>query len=200
MNKFYKSIIAGASISLGVFIFLFTMVKTGNRLLASCTFYIGLALIFTLKTNLFTGKILSEPVGSNLYYTNLSIYWIGNLLGSIITTILLCQLFKFNVMDIIITKMNLSVVKTFISAMFCNVLVCSAVLNYNKTQNHFISWLFITLFVFCGFEHIVANFTYYTISIMNGYFDLRMITMLVVVTIGNFVGGRIVNYFNGECL
>lgn len=194
MASLIKSIMGGISISIGAYAYLITLNKSNNPILASCVFYIGLALIFVLGANLFTGKVLTDGSIKKGHFKNLSVYWIGNLVGSIIAVVLLNQIYTLDITNIISNKMNLSLTQMFISAIFCNMLVCSAVLSYKNTKNHIYSWFFITIFVLCGFEHVVANFTYYTVGILKGLFSIKMIAALIVVTIGNFIGGRIIYY------
>lgn len=191
MERLNKSIVGGMSISIGAYAYLIVLNRSGNQLLAACVFYIGLALILTLGTNLFTGRVFTD-VGTDSYFKNLSIYWIGNLIGSIITVLLLNQIYPLDVTKLITNKMNMDMLQMFISSIFCNILVCSAVKSYRDTKNHLYSWFFITIFVIFGFEHIVANFTYYTIATLNGMFNIKMILALVIVTLGNYAGGRFI--------
>lgn len=187
-----KSIIAGSFISLGAFAYLTILNKTNNLPLASLSFYIGLFLILLTQTNLFTGKILTLKTETKLeYITQLTQIWIGNLIGSIISTIILFQIFQPNVSQIIQHKLGLNPVQMIISGIVCNLLVCSAVHSYNKYNNHIMSAFCIFLFVILGCEHIVANFSYYTLGFLEGI-NAQLIISLVFVTIGNIIGGLIV--------
>lgn len=175
------------------------MQKTNNIFLSSITFYLGLCLVFTFNLNLFTGKVLTL----RLYQLTLTIkeyilkliqIWLGNLIGSVITSILLCQIKYLDVSTLITNKLNMTPIQMIISGIACNMLVCSAIYNYRIDKNHMISCFIIMIFVICGFSHIVADFSYYTIAILNGInIDvISIIKSLVFVTIGNVLGGLLV--------
>ena len=54
----------------------------------------------------------------------------------------------------------------------------------------FYVWLFITAFVYCGFEHIVADMFYLSCYALNFGSDiLQVVKGLVCVTAGNLLGG-----------
>lgn len=190
-----KSILAGSFISLGCFSYLTIFNKTNNLPLASLSFYIGLFLILLTQTNLFTGKILTLKTETKLeYISQLMQIWIGNLIGSIISTILLFQIFQPNVPQIIQHELSLNPIQMVISAIVCNLLVCSAVYSYNKYNNHIMSAFCIFLFVILGCEHIVANFTYYILGILEGINVniIQLIMSMVFVTLGNILGGLLI--------
>lgn len=82
-----------------------------------------------------------------------------------------------------------------ISGIFCNVLVCCAVANYQDSKNHFISGFFIMCFVLLGLEHSIANMSYGTIGLLSGIhmYWIKAVESLVIATIGNVIGGRVVH-------
>ena len=193
MNNFTNSILGGSSISLGCFCYLITLSKTNNVFLAAITFYLGLLLIILFNTNLFTGKIYSNshmPIKD--YVRSLSITWIGNLIGGVITTVCLYQIIKPDVTNLIAQKLSLNPLQMVISGIACNILVCSSIAAFKKEKNYLISGFLIICFVLMSTEHIVANFTYYTIGICSGVSIniYNLLLSLLFVTIGNIIGGR----------
>lgn len=187
-----KSFIGGSFISLGTFAYLVTLQKTGNLFLAAITFYLGLFLILTFKSYLFTGAVYTLR-GDNDYVTKLMDIWCFNLLGGGTTTLLLIQIFSVDVTNILANKMLLSSIQLIISGIFCNILVCAAVCVYQKYQNHLLSGFLIVCFVLLGFEHSVANFTYLTIGMCQGIISIAQFLLNVLyVTLGNIIGGRII--------
>lgn len=180
-NEFKKSISAGMSISLGTFAYLIVLQKTNNMFVSAIMFYMGLCIILSHQLSLFTGQILSLKVKdyTKQYYTNSNISnkeyiltltktWIGNLIGSVITTVLLFQILHPNVRQLVINKISLSPLQMIIGGFFCNVCVCLAVDNYKTNKNYLVSGFFIICFIMCGFNHIVADFSHYTLAMCQG--------------------------------
>lgn len=196
-----KSIFAGVSISLGAFAYLITLQKTNNIFLSSCVFYIGLGLVLTYKLNLFTGKVFTLSKDDKIKYAqNLAKIFIYNLLGSVITTILLYQLYKPDVSNIINNKLELSWYAIIISAILCNFLVCSAIKLYLMFCNHIAPWFVISIFVLLGFNHVVADMTYFSIGFLNNIniSIISTINYFILCTIGNVIGGLLVCYINNK--
>lgn len=204
MSRYKNSIMAGASISLGTFSYLITLQKTNNIFVSSLMFYTGLSLVLALGFELFTGQVLTLKIDTytSQYFTKSSISakdyiimlaktWLGNLIGSVITTVLLFQILHPNVEQIVNTKLSLNPIQLIIGGIACNFLVCCAVANYKIYKTHLISGLFITVFVMCGFLHIVADMTYFTLAICSGMnLDImKVITYTILVTLGNVIGG-----------
>lgn len=212
-SKYKNSIMAGASISLGAFAYLITLQKTNNPFIASMMFYTGLSLVLIFGFDLFTGQVVSlrtdtytqqyftkSSISIKDYIKTLSKTWIGNLIGSIITTILLFQVLHPNVEKIINTKLSLNPIQLLVGGIACNFLVCCAVANYKMYQNHLISGFFITVFVICGFLHCIADMTYFTLAICNGM-NLEIINIIkymVLVTLGNVCGGLLLYFMKRQ--
>jgi len=209
ISKYKNSIMAGVSISLGTFAYLITLQKTNSPFIASIMFYLGLSLVMIFGFDLFTGQVLSLKTDtytqqyfskSNIsikeYIKTLTKTWIGNLIGSVITTIALFQVLHPNVEQIVNTKLALNPIQLIIGGIVCNFLVCCAVANYKMYSNHLISGFFITVFVICGFNHSIADMTYYTLGFCSGM-NLNIINViisLVIVTISNVLGGLLLYY------
>lgn len=213
MKDFKKSIMGGACISLGVFVYLITLQKTNNIFISAAVFYLGLSLILIFNQGLFTGQVLSLKVShygeihnfsshitNKLYIKQLSLTLLGNLIGSIITTILLAQILHPDVSKLVASKLSLTPLQMLISAFFCNALVCCAVDNYRTSKNHIISWFFITIFVLMGFEHSIANMSYFTLGFVSEvHMDIiKVLISLALVTLGNVLGGLLVYSFKNE--
>jgi len=213
IEKYKHSIMAGVSISLGTFTYLTTLQKTNNPFIASMTFYVGLSLVMIFGFDLFTGKVLSlkvdtytlkyfskSRISTKDYIKTLSKTWLGNLAGSIITTVALFQVLHPNVEQIINTKLSLNPIQIIVGGIACNFLVCCAVANYKMYQNHLISGFFITIFVICGFLHCIADMTYFTLAICSGMnLDIiKVITYMIIVTLGNVLGGLLLYFMKRQ--
>lgn len=195
MNELRKSIIGGAFISLGAFTYLITLQKTNNIFLASITFYLGLSLIMISKQNLFTGMVLTKAhLKLKEYIKTLLNVWIGNLIGSIITTVLLSQILHPDITQLMTNKLALNPIQILISSCFCNILVCSAVANYKGTKNHLTSGFYIMCFIILGLEHSVANMSYITLGLLQGI-KMNIVSVIILLmcsSIGNIIGGRVI--------
>jgi len=211
--KYKNSIMAGVSISLGTFAYLITLQKTNNPFIASIMFYLGLSLVMIFGFDLFTGQVLSLKIDtytqqyfskSNIsikdYIKTLIKTWIGNLIGSVITTVALFQVLHPNVEQIVNTKLSLNPIQLIIGGIACNFLVCCAVANYKTYSNHLISGFFICAFIICGFNHSIADMTYYTLGFCGGMTlnIINVITSLVTVTLANIGGGLLLLYIKKQ--
>jgi formate/nitrite transporter FocA (FNT family) len=209
MNELKKSICGGIAISLGTFSYLTTLSKTNNVFLSAITFYLGLCIIMVYGYNLYTGKVITLKVDtftmdyfqkSNIsnreYIVTLIKVWIGNLIGSIITTIALFQILHPDVTTIVNNKLALNPIQMLISSILCNIMVCLAVSSYKMYQNHLLSGFFITLFILCGFSHSIADMTYFTLGICEGVnIDIiKLAISIVIVSLGNAIGGLLLYY------
>lgn len=209
LNEFKKSICGGIAISIGIFAYLITLNKTNNIFLSAITFYTGLCIILTYGFNLYTGKVLTLKVANftmNYFQTNnisnkeyiikLVQVWIGNLIGSVITTILLFQILHPDVATIVNNKLSLNPIQLLISSIMCNIMVCLAVSSYQIYQNHLLSGFFITLFILLGFSHSIADMSYFTLGICEGVnIDfVKLVVYMIVVSFGNAIGGLLLLY------
>jgi formate/nitrite transporter FocA (FNT family) len=209
MNELKKSICGGIAISLGTFSYLTTLSKTNNVFLSAITFYLGLCIIMVYGYNLYTEKVITLKVDtftmdyfqkSNIsnreYIVTLIKVWIGNLIGSIITTIALFQILHPDVTTIVNNKLALNPIQMLISSILCNIMVCLAVSSYKMYQNHLLSGFFITLFILCGFSHSIADMTYFTLGICEGVnIDIiKLAISIVIVSLGNAIGGLLLYY------
>ena len=80
----------------------------------------------------------------------------------------------------------------FILAVFCNVMIYIGVEGYRSNPHELGKYLAlffgVCVFILCGFEHCVANMYYFT---MGGAWSGRAVLYLLVMTVGNAVGGVI---------
>ncbi len=196
------SILAGFSIGLGGFIFL----SVDNKIIGSALFSLGLFLVLTMGLSLFTGKvcyILKGNIKHNLI--NIPIIWCGNFIGSFILT----SIIKFtrqsegileNAQAICNVKNQDSYISLFLLGIICNIFIFIAVEEYNKNETVLGKYLAIFLgvmgFILVGSEHCVADMFYYN---MAGNYSADMFIRLLIITIGNSVGGVTANFFVSKC-
>jgi formate transporter len=180
-SMFALAVLAGFFIGLGAQFFTLVITDSGlgfgmNKLLGGVTFSLGLILVIVAGAELFTGNnlIMIAWVGGKLTLGQLMRNWIivylGNLVGSLITVILvyLARQWTFagfavgaTALNIAHAKVNLSFTEGITRGILCNVLVCLAVwlcMSGRSVVDKIMAILFpITAFVACGFEHSIAN-------------------------------------------
>lgn len=196
-------IYAGLAIGLGSLAFTVTsayLTTTEGKIFASCLFSIGLILVCVLGLQLYTGKIgvvfdNREKLKENAI--NLPIMLVGNAIGAFALGIL-CHFIFMNVPEIASKIEAISVGKTssnfvLLEGIFCGALVYIAVYCYKNFQNWGMKIIGIitavTLFVYCGFQHCIANMFYFGMAFN---WNINMLWNLLIVILTNSVGALLV--------
>ena len=200
---FLYGIFAGLAIGLGSFVF--TIVSTyltsrSGMIFASALFSIGLILVCTLGLQLYTGKVGvvfddREKLKENAL--NLPIMLAGNAVGAFILGII-CHFIFMNVPDINERIIAISVEKTtsdtvFLQGIFCGALVYIAVYFFKNLNNYTMKIIGIitavTLFVYCGFQHCIANMFYFGMAFN---WNIDMLWNLLIVILTNSIGALLI--------
>ena len=189
-EEFIKAILAGVMIGIGAVIFL----SLENKVVGALLFSVGLLSICCLGFNLYTGKI--GYVVENKQWSTVGIIWLGNLVGTFIT----CTLVKFtrifekiypSLENCMAAKLTDNYLSLFVLAIFCGLLMYTAVEIY-KTSNPVYGMaailLCVSVFILSGYEHSIANMAYFTLFGWN----IDLFIKLIVITVGNSVGGMFV--------
>jgi len=169
-------------------------------ILASMSFSIGLILVCVLGLQLYTGKIgvvfdNREKLVENAI--DLPIMLVGNAIGAFALGIV-CHFIFNNVPEIANRILAISLGKTnsttvFLQGIFCGALVYIAVYLYKNLQNWAMKIIGIvvavTLFVYCGFQHCIANMFYFGMA-FNWNIDMLWNLLLVILT--NSIGALLV--------
>ena len=196
-------IFAGLAIGLGSFAFTITkylLPGTPGAIFASALFSIGLILVCVLGLQLYTGKIGvvfddREKLKENAI--NLPIMLVGNAIGAF-TLGILCHFIFMNVEGVNNTILAISNAKTgsdmvFLEGIFCGALVYIAVYLFKNLQNWGMKIIGIivsvTLFVYCGFQHCIANMFYFGMAFN---WNINMLWNLLIVILTNSVGALLV--------
>lgn len=195
-EKFFSAIMVGGYISLGAM----TYLMIPNAMVGSLFFATGIFLVFNFNNMLFTRVCPLTAATGEYNFMDWLCAWIGNAIGAfLVATLAHFSRFEGKIAERLQSVGQLKLDDNFISltimGFFCAVLVSYAVLVGKKYKTGsfpqiFLVWLFITAFVFCGFDHIVANMYYlsaYTWAF--GADPLKIIISLVAVTLGNAIGG-----------
>ena len=189
---FLSAILAGMVIGFGGTVFL----SVENTVIGSLFFTIGLFVVCTRGLHLFTGKVCYLFDNDAAYAKTLPVIWFGNLVGTAIIAALE-QFTRLASLDaraqaICALKLSEPLFGAFILAIFCNVMIYIGVEGYRSNPHELGKYLAlffgVCVFILCGFEHCVSNMYYFT---MGGAWSGRAILYLLVMTLGNAVGGVI---------
>ncbi|MDK2866219.1 MAG: formate transporter [Clostridiales bacterium] len=197
------------------------------RMISGLFFPIGLILVILTGSELFTGNcliaisVLSKRTTWLKMARNLVIVYAGNFVGSILVAAGCAYFGQLNyaggalavyTVKIASAKCALPFANAFVSGIFCNILVCAAVmlsLSAKDIMGRIAgAYVPIVFFVICGFEHCIANMYYITaglfamnvpkyaalvadagINVSHLSWSSMFVTNLLPVTLGNIVGG-----------
>jgi len=205
LKAFVFGIFAGLAIGLGSLAFTVVsayLPSVGGKIFASALFSVGLILVCVLGLQLYTGKIGvvfdaddKKEIGKNAIC--LPIMLVGNAIGAFALGILCHFIFKGipTVSDKIlaISEGKTSSGMVFLEGIFCGALVYIAVYFFKNLQNYAMKIIGIitavTLFVYCGFQHCIANMFYFGMAFN---WNIDMLWNLLIVILTNSVGALLV--------
>lgn len=194
MKKYFQilflAILSGLAIGIGGTIYL----SMENKIVGALMFTVGLYAICTQGLMLFTGKVGYMVNNSLSYILDLVVIWIGNFIGTFTMATLISQT---RVSKISETAKAMCKIKTsdnfvslFILGIFCGMLMYIAVDGYKKTNNNpVILFMGVGAFIFCGFEHCIADMFYFSIA---NKWSVNALLCILVITVGNSVGGMLI--------
>lgn len=215
-----SSAFAGLYVGLGI-ILIFTigglLTAAGSpmtKIMMGASFAVALSLVIMTGSELFTGNNMVMTAGTLNKGTSskdmLRIWgysYVGNLIGSILVAGLFVGTGLVNkgpVMEFFATtsmaKASLPVMDLFFRGILCNILVCVAVLCSFRTSDDtaklIIIFMCLFAFITSGFEHSIANMTVFAVALLSNAIQGATLTgavyNLVVVTVGNIVGGALI--------
>ena len=195
-----------------------TLSFAASSLLGGLCFCLGLFLILVAGGELFTGNCLMvQGVLSGRYslatlFKSWGVVYAGNALGALVVVGLLWAggFLTLNggavgttAFSVASTKASLGVGTAFFRAILCNILVCLAVwigaAGETVCDKLAVTLLPVAGFVAMGFEHSIANWYFLPLGLVaeaSGYGEglalAGVVCNLVVVTLGNIVGGALI--------
>ena len=192
INTFVNAILAGIAISIGGIAFLIS----DSKVVGASFFSVGLFAVCTLGLNLYTGKVCYIFDNKPAYIGTCGLIWLGNFAGTFLTGSAVRATRLTSVVEKAVTvsdtKLSDGLLSVFILAIFCNILIYLGVESYKSNPHEFGKYLGlflgVSVFVMAGFEHCVANMFYFTAA---GVWSGRTVLYLIVMTLGNAVGGVI---------
>ncbi|MCQ4935798.1 formate/nitrite transporter family protein [Anaerotignum propionicum] len=193
IRQLVSAVIAGMLIGIGGTVFL----SVENPILGSFLFAIGLYSIICFQLQLFTGKIGYLIFQRPVYFIELGITWIGNLIGTYLLAWMvqhtrLYMPISQRVAGIAAVKLGDNFMSIFLLAILCGMLMFIAIDAYRNIEGSTMKALAIFIpvmvFILSGFEHVIANMFYFSLS---KAWDEHCFLAILVMTLGNSVGGLI---------
>ena len=191
IKMFLLAIGAGLAISIGGTVYL----SVDNKIIGSLLFAVGLYAIVLNGLFLYTGKVGYLVVQSDKieYLGLMAITWLGNLAGTWIGAVAVLntriQGIRENAVGICETKLADEPLSIFLLAIFCGILMYIAVDGFKEKENPLILFFCVSVFILSGFEHCIANMFYFSIA---GAWSLKTIVYLIIMTLGNSLGGMLI--------
>lgn len=212
-----SSFMAGAYIALGSILmgivggYFSAAGSPATKLVSGLIFSIGLCFVFMGGAELFTGNNFvmgaASMKGAVSWSKTIKLWvvcYLGNLLGSVVfgglftlSGLMGAEEVSTFLQNAAAAKMAGTPMNLFAKAVLCNICVCAAVWCSIKlkteTAKIMMAILGVMTFVSCGFEHSIANMTFFTIGLLTpGSAAISMggaLYNLAIVTAGNMVGG-----------
>lgn len=205
--SFLTGILAGLFIGLGGFLFILLSHYVDGELgkvLGSIAFSVGLFLVCTFKLSLYTGKIglIYEQKQDKTYYISLPIMLTGNAIGAFSLGYICWAIFKdLSIIETVntacVTRTTLYTFNDYLSlivkSILCGLCVYLAVYCFNKNRlkplGIFLLVFFVFLFVYCGFQHCIANMFYFGFgNHINSYTFINLALCIISNSIGPVIG------------
>lgn len=194
--------LAGVAIGLGAYSNILSKAYLGSwgSVVGSFTFTFGMFLVCILGFYLYTGKIGFAIDKTEDRFLNLGLMLVGNAIGAIGLGYLLFLIASPAAKEVAATIATSkcasdgwnSCYKLFLSALMCGMLVFLAVYIYKNSQSVLLKLVGLSfpifIFVLCGFDHVIANFFYF--SVANAWSGTALLNILYVL-IGNSLGSII---------
>ena len=196
-------IFAGLAIGLGSLVYTVVSAYATNQtgiIFASALFSVGLILVCTLGLQLYTGKVgvvFDDKYAIAENAINLPIMLVGNAIGAFSLGII-CHFIFMNVPEVadrilVISQGKTESTKVFLQGLFCGALVYLAVYYFKNLKNYASKIIGIicavTLFVYCGFQHCIANMFYFGMAFN---WNINMLWNILIVILMNSVGALLV--------
>lgn len=195
VSQFVNAVIGGMMIGIGGCVSL----SCDNKYIGAALFSLGLFTIIQFGYGLYTGKIGYVPLRKPAYLSECLITLIGNALGTFIDATLLratrvSSALVEKASASVDTKLGDTLFGAFILAVFCGILMFTAVENArisNANGGHvekvFGTMLCVMVFILCGFNHCIADMFYIFLTGTLG----KAAAYLPIVILGNSVGGML---------
>lgn len=198
-NVFISSIMAGFIIGISVAVYL-TCCSMDQKVIGSILFALGLFSIIHFKLYLYTGKVGNLLHEKPSYIITLLVCLAGNIIGAALLSglVMLTRSYE-NIYEyahkLALAKENDTWYSIFILANLCGVMIYTAYKGHEKCEYPVGKFAFIfagiSIFILAGFEHCVANVSYF---IFGQVITWNTVFLFIVMVLGNAVGAIVFDY------
>lgn len=193
INILVRAFLTGIAIGIGGAVFL----SCESKVVGAFLFGTGLFTILTFGFYLYTGKVGYIVENKPEYIGEVTLIWLGNLIGTFVSARLLLLTrvagIASKAASMCEVKMNDNLVSLFVLAIFCGMLMFIAADGYKKINHETGKCLAIFLpvmaFILSGFEHCIANMFYFSLA---DAWTVKSFGYLLVMTLGNAAGGMLI--------
>lgn len=158
-----------------------------NKILGALLFSFGLVSILELSLPLYTGRIAYVGDGAGLI--DLSIMLIANFAGAALLGLFVWWTNPFLADAVVSVKAGTPYANLLFSSYLCGICVYCAVEGFKRTKSLLAIMLPVFLFVYCGFDHCIANMFYSAASSIPISFR-----KILVAALGNSFGALTLHY------
>ncbi len=195
---FFKALMSGFMIGIGGTVYL----MCDNKYMGGFLFSFGLFTIIQLGFALYTGKVGYIPERKPIYIREVLITLLGNIVGTGVTALMISATrigakVHENAVAAMDTKMSDGIISRLILGFFCGTLMYLAVENGKncRIKGHDVSMIFgtavpVMLFIFCGFNHSIADCFYY----FSAGATVSGALYILEVAVGNALGGMFIPF------
>lgn len=193
-RQFVSAILGGMLIGVGGTVYL----AQANPVVGSCLFSVGLFTIVVFQLQLFTGKIGYLVFQKPVYFIELGITWLGNLIGTFLLAWMVQHTRIYAAMaerveQVAATKLADGFLSLFLLAVLCGMLMFIAVDIFRNVQGSTLRFVGVAVpvmvFILAGFEHVIANMFYFSLA---SAWSAHCLLAVIVMTLGNSVGGMLI--------
>lgn len=190
-----NAILSGIMIAFGCSVYL-SCVDKGLGWLGAFLFSAGLFTICEYGFNLYTGKVgyIAFRFKDIKYIRLVLLILFFNLLTTFILGIIISQNFeavRTVALNVYFAKFQMPLWKLFLSGVLCGILMYLAVDTWKKGAK-IGCFIYVPLFILCGFDHSIANSFYNGAALSEHTFTLQNLVIVLIVILGNAVGGMLV--------
>jgi formate/nitrite transporter FocA (FNT family) len=213
-KELIKGVLGGIILSFGIILYYYS--KTISfEMLGSLFFGFALFLILELKASLFTGKIgFMIDNHKKLDFLALILCLIGNLIGVVLISLLSFSTDFSKVINVVdnmyisvdggtILKDTNNIISSFVSGIFAGMLVHIAVFLYKKydgVMKFIVVIVPVSVMILCSFAHSIVYSFLFFLDLINKGFNLWNLLMLIIIILGNSVGGLLFQFINNKFL
>ena len=189
-----KSVLSGIMIAFGCSVYL-SCVDKELGWFGAFLFSAGLFTICEYGFNLYTGKVgyIALRFKDLKYLRLVFLILVLNLLTTFVLGILIGKNFeavRIVALKIYSSKFQMSSWKLFLSGILCGILMYLAVDTWKRGAKMG-CFIYVPLFILCGFDHSIANSFYNGAALGEHTFTLQNLVIILDVVLGNAVGGML---------